>query len=300
MPPGGRLPAPRVVSVMSLDLRAQWAEVLARRRDLAPTLTPYAEILDRWASTPATPARTWSPKECRDAWQRGVPLAVTTPPPIAAADMEDLLGGVMEQVAALDPNRAPGLQRLAAAWDAGAVTPASLLPARDGLGDGTAEAASGLDAQSIGVLACAALRPALESWLTGAREHLAGAEWGRGVCPFCGAPPGFIDVVEGGHRRLACHFCGGDWNFAKLRCPLCGVEGTEALYRLRAEGPDEGYVVSGCRSCRGYLKELDRRERWNGGAALLEDWSTPHLDVVARRQGYRKPLPSLLDLLVAG
>jgi FdhE protein len=284
---------------MSLDLRPAWTEILARRRDLAPTLTPYAEILEAWAGTTHSPARTWSAAECDDGWQRGVPLAITTPPPIAPADIEELLGGVMEQVAALDPLRAPALQRLAAAWDAGAVTPASLLPAREGIGDGTAEAASGLDAPSVAVLACVALRPSLESWLRPARDRLAGAEWGRGVCPFCGAPPGFIDVVEGGHRHLACHFCGGAWGFAKLRCPLCGVEGTDALYRLKAEGTDEGYVVSGCRRCRGYLKELDRRERWNGGPPLLEDWSTPHLDVVARREGYRKPIPSLVDLLVA-
>jgi formate dehydrogenase maturation protein FdhE len=209
-----------------------------------------------------------------------------------------LLGGVMEQLAALDPARAGSLQRLATAWDARAVSPASLLPSRTGIGDGAAEAASGLDADAVAVLACAALRPALEGWLSSARAHLEDTEWGRGVCPFCGAPPGFIDVVEGGHRRLACHFCGGAWGFAKLRCPLCGVEGTEPLYRLKAEGADEGYVVSGCRRCHAYLKELDRRERWNGGPALLEDWSTPHLDVVARREGYRKPVPALLDLLV--
>jgi hypothetical protein len=285
---------------MSLDLRSAWTEILARRRDLAPTLTPYADILESWATTAHAPARPWSAAECGDSWQRGVPLAIASPPRIAPADIEELLGGVMEQLAALDPRRAPALQRLAAAWDAGAVTPASLLPTREGIGDGAAEAASGLDAPSMAVLACAAVRPSLESWLSPARDHLAGAEWGRGVCPFCGAPPGFIDVVEGGHRRLACHFCGGAWGFAKLRCPLCGVEGTDALYRLKAEGADEGYVVSGCRRCRGYLKELDRRERWNGGPALLEDWSTPHLDVVARREGYSKPIPSLVDLLVAG
>ena len=285
---------------MSLDLRSAWTEILARRRDLAPTLMPYADILEGWATTTHAPARPWSAADCADSWQRGVPLAIASPPRIAPADIEELLGGVMEQLAALDPRRAPALQRLAVAWDAGAVTPASLLPTREGIGDGAAEAASGLDAPSMAVLACAAVRPSLESWLSPARDHLAGAEWGRGVCPFCGAPPGFIDVVEGGHRRLACHFCGGAWGFAKLRCPLCGVEGTDALYRLKAEGADEGYVVSGCRRCRGYLKELDRRERWNGGPALLEDWSTPHLDVVARREGYSKPIPSLVDLLVAG
>src|SRR2546430_813578 len=116
----------------------------------------------------------------------------------------------------------------------------------------------------------------------------------HGVCPFCGAPPGFADVVEGGHRRLACHFCGGAWGFAKLRCPLCGVEGSKDLQRLQAEGEDAGYVISGCRACRGYLKELDRRERWNGGPPLLGDWASPPPDVLARRGGLRKPPPALL------
>ena len=30
-----------------------------------------------------------------------------------------------------------------------------------------------------------------------------------------------------------------------------------------------------------------------------EDWASPHLDVVARREGYRKALPTLLDLASA-
>lgn len=284
----------------ALDLRDAWRALLERRRAFATSLLPYGEILERWATTAVTaPALDWSAERCRAVWARGVPLLAEAPPALAVDDVEELLGGVMEQLAALDPGRAPALQRLAAAWDAGAVTPASLLPSRQGLGDGAAEAASGLDAETVALLACATLRPALETRLGPARPHLEGVQWGRGVCPFCGAPPGFIDVIEGGHRRLACHVCGGGWGFAKLRCPLCGVEGTEPLYRLKAEGADEGYVVSGCRRCRGYLKELDRRERWNGGPPLLEDWSTPHLDVIARREGYRKPIPSLLDLLAS-
>ena len=256
----------------------------------------YTEILERWAAfSPLLEPLSWPAERSRASWSRGVPLLAEAAPPLAAGDVEDLLGGVMEQLAALDSARAPALQRLAVAWDAGAVTPRALLPTREGIGDGTAEAASGLDADAVTVLACATLRPVLEAWLAPARAHFEGVEWGRGACPFCGAPPGFIDVIEGGHRRLACHFCGGAWGFAKLRCPLCGVEGTDALYRLRAEGADEGYVVSGCRRCHGYLKELDRRERWNGGPPLLEDWATPHLDVVARREGYRPAIPSLLS-----
>ena len=281
-----------------LDLRGAWQDLLERRQAFAASLAPYGEILERWASAgPLGRSLAWSAAECRARWARGVPLLAEAPPPLGVDDVEDLLGGIMEQLATLDPERAPALQRLAAAWDAGAVGPASLLPSREGIGDGAVEAATGLDAATVAVLACATVRPALERWLEPVRPHVEGADWRRGICPFCGAPPGFIDVVEGGHRRLACHFCGAGWGFPKLRCPLCGVEGTEPLYRLKAEGADEGYVLSGCRRCRGYLKELDRRERWNGGPPLLEDWSSPHLDLVARREGYRKPIPALLDLL---
>jgi FdhE protein len=279
------------------DLRDAWRELLERRRALAPSLERYGELLERWSAwTPRWSAPHWSAEQCRQVWTRGVPLAAEVAPPLDADDVEDLLGAAMEDLAAVDRARAPALQRLAGAWDARAVGPEALLPRREGIGDGAIETASGLDSRAVTFLAYATLRPALERWLAPAREHLSGADWARGVCPFCGAPPGFADVVEGGHRRLACHFCGGAWAFARLRCPLCGVEGTKDLQRLQAEGTDAGYVVSGCRACRAYLKELDRRERWNGGPPLLEDWASPHLDVVARREGLVKPLPALLDL----
>jgi FdhE protein len=283
-----------------IDLRDAWRDLLARRSALAPSLAPYGELLERWGGwTPPRRSLTWSAQRCRESWARGVPLASEAPPPLDADDVEELLGAAMEDVAALDPARGPALQRLAGAWDAGALGPAALLPRREGIGDGRVEAASGLDAAAATFLAYAAVRPALEAWTAPMRPHFDGVEWGRGVCPFCGAPPGFIDVVEGGHRRLACHFCGGGWGFAKLRCPLCGVEATKDLCRLQAEAADAGYVISGCRGCRAYLKELDRRERWNGGPPLLEDWASPHLDVVARREGFIKPVPALLDLAPA-
>jgi len=280
------------------DLREAWRDLLARRRAIATSLAPYGTLLERWSEwTPSRQRLTWSAERCRESWSRGVPLLAEAAPPLDRDDIEELLGAAMEDVAAVDPARGPVLQRLAAAWDAGAVGPDALLPRCDGIGDDRVEAASGLDTGALTFLAYATLRPALDAWLAPAQPHFEGVDWGRGVCPFCGAPPGFVDVVEGGHRRLACHFCGGAWGFAKLRCPLCGVEGTKELHRLQAEAADAGYVISGCRACHAYLKELDRRERWNGGPPLLEDWSSPHLDLVARREGFIKPVPALLDLV---
>ena len=114
-----------------------------------------------------------------------------------------------------------------------------------------------------------------------------------------GSPPGFADVVEDGRRRLACHLCGGAWEFGKLQCPFCGVEGARPMVRLTPdEAREEGYAIAACRECRGYIKELDRRTRWNGGPPLVEDWGSPHFDLIARRQEYWRPEASLV--LLAG
>ena len=128
------------------------------------------------------------------------------------------------------------------------------------------------------------------------RAHLVDGVWERGLCPFCGAPPGFADVAEDGRRRLACHTCGGAWTFARLGCPFCGNDRTVDLARLEAEAREEGYSVSVCKACRAYVKELDRRVRWNGGPALIEDWGSPHFDLVAHREGYWRPLTPPLEL----
>src|SRR5256712_6573070 len=155
------------------ELRQAWIELLARRRSLAASLAPYGEMLERWAAGPP-PRRSlsWSAQRCRESWPRAVPLAAEARPPLDAGDVEDLLGGAMEEVAAVDPARAPALQRLAGAWDVGAIGPDALLPRRDGLGDGSVGAASGLGAQAVGFLSYATLRPVLEALVRPARAPL--------------------------------------------------------------------------------------------------------------------------------
>jgi FdhE protein len=142
----------------------------------------------------------------------------------------------------------------------------------------------------VAFIALAMLRPRLEPYFAHCREHLAEGDWAFGVCPLCGGPPAFADVVEDGRRRLACHVCGGAWTFPRLRCPFCGDAETKHLGRLDFEASsDQGYFISTCAGCRGYIKELDRRVRWNGGPALVEDWGSPHFDLACSRAGYLRP-----------
>jgi hypothetical protein len=100
----------------------------------------------------------------------------------------------------------------------------------------------------VAFLAGGSLRPALDAHFTPYREYLRDGDWRRGVCPFCGAPPGFADVLEGGHRKLICHLCGGAWLFARAQCPFCGTESSSDLARLELEEKEQGYVVWGCQS----------------------------------------------------
>jgi len=279
------------------DLQDAWADLLRRRPAFRDTLAIYGDVLERWArwSPPRPLALSASPAAWRATWDSGTPLAAEAARALRAADVEDLVGAAMDALARVEPSLAPALQRFAEAWDGGAVGPTALLPARGRIGEGSNVA--GLGADAIAFLAGASLRPALEVLYGPAREHLAEGAWSLGVCPFCGGPPGFTDVVEEGRRRLACHLCGGAWLFAKLRCPFCGVDGAAHLARLTPEeAREEGYVISACRECRAYMKEVDRRARWNAGPALVEDWGSPHFDLIAHRQGYWRPIPSIVQL----
>ena len=205
----------------------------------------------------------------------------------------------MEVLAHAVPTLGAGLQHFADAWDAGRLGPRALLPIRGSVGSDTVEEATGLAGDVIALLATMSLRPVLQVVFAEVREYLADGLWRLGICPFCGGPPGFTDVIEDGRRRLACHVCGGGWVFTKLGCPFCGVEGAQHLVRLTPEDVGEqGYVIAGCRQCHAYLKELDRRARWNGGPPLVEDWGSPHFDLIARRQGFWRPEASLV--LLAG
>lgn len=278
-----------------LDLRASWQTLLRRRPALAGSLGVYGAILERWADSPLrVPVLAWDAGECAERWRRGLPLLPGAPLSLPAESIEPLLGTALEVAAPVCPTERAAMQRLAEAWDRGDLDAGALVPRRGGWGH--LVDATGISEALAGVLAVVTLRPLLESYFSTCRAHLTDDLWRLGLCPFCGAPPGFSDVTEQGGRRLACHLCGGAWAGARLWCPFCANERTEALLRLEPEQSEQGYFVSACGQCRGYLKELDRRVRWNGEGALLEDWASPHLDLVAIRAGYRRPLPTLVGL----
>jgi len=280
-------------------LMADWHALLARRPVLGEPLRFWTAILEGWASW-KPPAALYPldlvPGDRRARWERGVPLLVDSPPVIPSAAVEELLGPLMERLAADGPDAAAALGRFAREWDEGRVDAAALLPAPDRDPAACLRERFGLGTHLGPFLPVAALRPALETYFEAVRD-LPDGVWTRGLCPWCGGAAAYGDLTEDGRRRLSCHLCGGAWIAARLRCPFCENWNSRDLVRLVAEEVDEGYFIEGCRACQGYLKGVDRRQRWNAGPPLVEDWGSPHLDLYAQRQGYWRATPSLAHLL---
>ena len=253
--------------------------------------------MEAWANweAPASTPPSWDPHLCDAQWRRGVPLLAPSSLTLTAADVEETLAVAMEAVTATHPGEADAMRRLADEWDAGRVLPSSFLATQGGVADAMARQLS-VRPVVAAFLAYAGLRPALEWSLAGAQGLSLDGVWTLGICPFCGAPPGFGDIIEDGRRQLVCHLCGGRWIFSRVRCPLCGADAPHDQVRLEPGGSDAAYFISGCMRCKGYVKEVDRRQRWNARNALVEDWGSPHLDLVAREAGYWRPLPTLLEV----
>ena len=281
-----------------MGLCGEWQEMLTRRRAMGDALAVWTSVLDGWRSwedTGVTPLE-WSAGECLERWERGVPLLAEAAPAIAPESLEELLGPLIERLAAAGPDDALALGRFAAAWDAGTIGPVSLFPTSGKDGAPALPDEAGLPAHLAGFLAHAGLRPPLEAFFSRVRTLTEGS-WDRGFCPWCGGLPSYGDLLEDGRRRLSCHLCGGAWTAARLRCPFCQAWQSGDMVRLVAEGAEQGYFVEACLSCRGYLKGVDRRERWNAASPLVEDWASPHLDYYAAREGYWRGTPSLAQLL---
>ncbi len=282
-------------------LASEWEGILERRPALREPLGFWTAIIGGWMRWKSTELGSLERTDdaCRDSWERGVPLLAACPPALEREPIEELLGPVIERLSADGADAAGALQQLAVAWDDGLVGPDVLLPQSGRDAAAVLQERFGLATRLGAFLAPAALRPALETWFERTRA-LPDGIWSRGACPWCGGFAFYGDLIEDGRRRLSCLLCGGAWLAPRLRCPFCETWDSKDLVRLLAEGADEGYFIEACRACLGYVKGVDRRQRWNAGSPLTEDWASPHLDLHASREGYWRPTPCLVHLAPSG
>jgi FdhE protein len=116
--------------------------------------------------------------------------------------------------------------------------------------------------------------------------------WLRPYCPTCGAAPAMAQLVgsdPGRMRLLSCGCCRTRWRYRRTGCPFCRTDDDHRLAGFAVEG--EGRLrIDYCEQCRGYLKTYVGE---GSETLLLADWTSLHLDVVARDKGLNRLADSL-------
>ena len=270
---------------------------------------PYLRVLARFhaivdEAVAAVPPRSLAPARL-DAYapdhEAGVPLLHS---PAAALDLAPAGEQLEEVVARVAEGQAPEKLRsdaaaLVALLRASPVARAEAVAfVRGAAGSGPAAAHAGL----LRFLGWSTLRTALAPALRGYaawREAATSARgedpWLRGDCPTCGAAPlmAQLSSIEEGHRRhLVCGCCSTSWVFRRVGCPFCGNESPDRLRVLEVEG-ESRLRLDTCESCGGYLKTYAGKGEER---TFLADWTTLHLDVLARERGLKRVGTSLYDL----
>lgn len=119
--------------------------------------------------------------------------------------------------------------------------------------------------------------------------------WLRNYCPTCGEAPAMAQLVgkdPGRLRKLSCGCCRTRWRYRRTGCPFCDLQDKDrlAVYSVADEG---GLRIDYCEACSGYLKTYDGE---GSESVLLADWTSLHLDFIARDRGLKRKAASLYDL----
>jgi FdhE protein len=135
------------------------------------------------------------------------------------------------------------------------------------------------------------LRPLVEEFAKWREEE----RWLRSYCPTCGSLPAMAQLVgsdPGRQRFLSCGCCGTRWRYQRTKCPFCESPDDHRISIVTVEG-EGGLRIDWCESCRGYLKTYDAE---GNEGVMLADWTSIHLDVIARDRGLKRLAASLYEL----
>jgi FdhE protein len=135
------------------------------------------------------------------------------------------------------------------------------------------------------------LRPVVDAF-SGWRDE---ERWLRPYCPICGALAAMAQLVgtdPGRLRFLSCGCCRSRWRYRRTGCPFCQSEDDHRLAVVAVEG-ESGLRIDYCEVCSGYVKTYEGQ---GNESVLLADWTSLHLDVIARDRGLVRCAWSLYQL----
>ena len=148
-----------------------------------------------------------------------------------------------------------------------------------------------VDKKVLAFLMLTSTKPSIEANRRTVQDQVEAETWLKGFCPICGSLP-FLSLLkeETGKRFLVCSFCGHEWRADRISCPFCENKEPGSLQFFQAEG-EELYRIDLCEKCHQYIKTIDARVIEVLDPAL-EDLATLHLDLVASKKGYKRPVPN--------
>ena len=136
------------------------------------------------------------------------------------------------------------------------------------------------------------IQPSIHANVEKLKEHVDLKNWVKGYCPVCGSLPKMSQLKgEGGKRHFLCSFCGFMWPSQRLKCPFCDNQDHNKLHYFYAEGQN-AHRVDLCEQCKQYIKTVDTRNLDYEPDLDLEDIATIHLDILATKKGFNRPVPS--------
>jgi FdhE protein len=91
---------------------------------------------------------------------------------------------------------------------------------------------------------------------------------------------------------LFCGCCHSRWRYRRTGCPFCEKQDDHRLAAVAVEG-EGGLRIDYCEDCRGYLKTYNGE---GSEAVLMLDWTSLHLDVIARDRGLKRMAASLYSV----
>ncbi|MDV2502924.1 MAG: formate dehydrogenase accessory protein FdhE [bacterium] len=286
---------------------ARWLTALERagerRAVLADLMGLFGELLHclYGVAPPETPAPARSDEELRALAEGGFPLLRPEEDvPVEGRWCRDRAQGLLDLLRRRSPDDEE-LRRVAeavaaASFDLDLLWPLAL--ARDGEAITALARREALPVGLLHLLAGACVRPLVESRALQVGPALRLDRWREPYCPACGDGPAVGEIDKKGSRHLLCASCNTSWPSYRMQCPFCGTRDHEQLHYFTVED-DPGARIDCCKACKSYLKTFDRREGAVAKELWMADLTTVHLDLVGQREGYRRPVPSLVGLVLA-
>ena len=144
-----------------------------------------------------------------------------------------------------------------------------------------------IDEGFIVFLAWSALSGALKPLKQQVAELLNDHQWRKGYCPVCGQLPAMGHLVrteKGRERDLVCGCCQMKWRYRRIGCPYCDNSKQEQL-KIIGLDDEPDLRIDTCEKCKCYLKTYTGEGKEQ---VALADWSTLHLDLIAKKHGFKR------------